>query len=157
MRSILVALLFCSAPLTANALDLSLVCTGSGSAPSASTTFGSATDLNGRTVYGNGTTVGRDHIADRVRVEIVGDTGRINIPRVMLPPLHNGADAGWRPLENLQITDDEITARFTINILNKPAVSIDRRSGTIDIHGFARFEFSGDCTRVENEPDAHAF
>lgn len=82
-------------------------------------------------------------------VEITGDSARIFVPPSLLPPVRGRSDAGWRPLDRLNITDDSITGRFDLNIFNKPTVEIDRTTGTIEIDGFGTTSYSGVCERVE--------
>jgi hypothetical protein len=42
-----------------------------------------------------------------------------------------------------------IRARYRLNGLNKPQVTIDRRSGRISVQGTAPYAFSGICDLVD--------
>lgn len=131
--------------------DLLLACSGSGDRTTASSSFGSVTSQYGDTYSGQSTQLRRETISERVMVEITGDSARIFVPASLLPPVRGRSDAGWRPMDRLEITDRSITGRFDLNIFNKPSVEIDRTTGTIEIDGFGDTSFSGVCERVEAE------
>lgn len=78
-----------------------------------------------------------------VQIELYGDHGRIHLGPKLVPPIHSGGDNGWWPLDNLVVTPDRITASYRINGLNKPKLTVDRRSGRITIQAITNF--SGQC------------
>lgn len=125
------------------ASSISLICFGGGSANKMQSstvdiwgTGGSATAQ----AYSN-ERVGFD---DQVNVEINEDnTGRIRVPRTMLPILRGGKD-GWFEFRNIKRTDHEITGSAAINVINSPKVRLDRLTGTINISGKAG-EYVGQC------------
>ena len=78
-----------------------------------------------------------------VQIELYGDQGRIHLGPKLVAPIHSGDDHGWWDLDNLVVTPDRITASYRINGLNKPRLTIDRRSGRITIQGMTNF--SGQC------------
>ena len=84
---------------------------------------------------------------DQVDVELAGQTGRIRLPRTMLPPM-NGGKAGWFELRKLQVTDRAINASVAVNFINKPKVHIDRVTGTITIAG-KNGDYNGRCKKVD--------
>lgn len=61
----------------------------------------------------------------------------------MLPPIRGGKD-GWFELENLKVTENEITGSAAVNVINSPKVRIDRLTGRISIAGKAG-SYSGEC------------
>jgi hypothetical protein len=78
-----------------------------------------------------------------VQVEIYGDHGRIHLGRDLVPPIHSGGSNGWWELDNLSVTPTLITASYRLNGMNKPKVTIDRRTGRIEIREMT--SFSGQC------------
>jgi len=81
---------------------------------------------------------------DEVAVEIEGDTGRIRVPDGVKPRIRSGGEDGWWKLKDVRVGDNEIKAKFTLNFMNSPEVTIDRLSGHIAIRGKAG-NFSGTC------------
>lgn len=78
-----------------------------------------------------------------VQIELYGDHGRIHLGPSLVPPIHSGGDNGWWDLSDLVITRDRITAGYRLNGMNKPRLTVDRRSGRIAIQ--AMTNFSGQC------------
>lgn len=129
----------------AYALDLSLVCDGSGSVNVTRTDTRTRFDHDGHRRTVNETTTHRRDTAGLVRVEIRQGSGRINVPSQVMPEFHAGSDAGWRPLDQLEITDERISGHFRHNFLSNPSVAIDRTTGSIAIEGLDGFNFAGEC------------
>ena len=93
---------------------------------------------------------------DQVNVEIKDDdTGRIRMPRVMLPPVHGGDD-GWMKLKDVKRSDREITATAAVNFINSPKVRLDRVTGRISIDGKAG-NYSGECQKFDPAAMAKRF
>ncbi|MDI1296032.1 MAG: hypothetical protein PSY12_09145 [bacterium] len=84
---------------------------------------------------------------DQVDVEVSDQSGRIRLPRVTLPMVHGGDD-GWFELKNVKVTHLAIDANAAVNIINKPKIHIDRRTGTIAITG-KNGDFSGQCRAID--------
>ncbi|WP_269792165.1 hypothetical protein [Stenotrophomonas sp. Iso1] len=78
-----------------------------------------------------------------VQIELYGDHGRIHLSQGLVPPINSGGDHGWWELDNLHISPDLITAGYRLNGMNKPRISVDRRSGHITIQGGT--SFAGQC------------
>lgn len=78
-----------------------------------------------------------------VQIELYGDHGRIHLGKDLVPPIHSGGSNGWWDLDNLSVTPDRITASYRLNGMNKPKLTIDRRSGRINLDGGT--SFSGQC------------
>ncbi|MBX7489423.1 hypothetical protein K3177_12945 [Qipengyuania sp. GH25] len=68
-----------------------------------------------------------------------------------IPPLHSRGQDSWWNLDAVVATRDTITAQYRLNGLNKPKLSIDRRSGRISIRGASDYAFSGSCDTVDSE------
>ena len=85
----------------------------------------------------------REGFSSDVQIELYGDHGRIHLSAPLIAPINSGGDHGWWDLDNLQVGPDRITASYRINGMNKPKLSVDRRSGRIDIQGGTTF--SGQC------------
>lgn len=86
---------------------------------------------------------GNEQFNSGVQVDIRNGEGRIHLAGKMIPPLNSGGTDGWWPLEDLQMGDDRIAARYKVNVLSRPTVEIDRRSGLINVKGSPGF--SGKC------------
>lgn len=82
-----------------------------------------------------------------VTVQIDGDAGRIRPARNMLPPIHSGNDDGWYEIADLSISRDMIHGEFKLNGLNRPKLTIDRRTGHITLDGLTKF--SGTCSPLD--------
>ena len=124
-------------------LTIHLICSGGGAANKGTVTTGYAQNNYGGAasaqVYGQ-TAVGFN---DQVNIDLIGDSGRIRMPRTMLPVIRGGKD-GWFDLKNLKISDGEITASAAINPINSPKVRLDRITGHLSISGKAG-SYSGLC------------
>jgi hypothetical protein len=128
----------------AAAETLSLACEGTGTYPEM--TQGSATVNNAR-VTTNSTRV--QNINAAVRFEMTDTGARIFMPPAMTPPMNSGSDGGWWHLDRIEATPEAIHGRFSLNLFNKPTVTIDRMAGTIEVDGNFRYHFLGQCERVE--------
>lgn len=137
-------------PTSANALDLKLRCDGVATFPEAEQTSASVMGAGGY-ASGSATTVRRGEIKDRMLVDIAGEAGRVRLPRVMVPPVNSGGEGGWWPLQDVTISDTEISGRFRLNPLNKPVVRIDRTTGAIEVQGSFKLSFRGACAVAEPE------
>lgn len=128
--------------MSAAALVIHLICGGGGSHVGTETAI--ARDLNNPS---NGIAVShraRSGYSDEVAVEISGETGRIRVPDGIKPQIRTGGEDGWWPLRNLEITDNEITGRISLNFMNRPRVRINRLTGRISING-RNGSFDGQC------------
>lgn len=123
--------------------SVSLICGGAGAANRVTVTNGYGFDSNGNSAFGTLTgqrSVGFD---DQVMVEINGATGRIRMPRAMLPPVRGGKD-GWFEIKNVRWTETEITGSVGVNPFNNPKLRLDRLQGHLGLNGKAG-DFSGRC------------
>ena len=93
--------------------------------------------------YTETTSLGTAQVGGSAQVEIHDGQGRVRLPKSLLPPLTTGADGGWFPIHGLSISDDQIRGSLKINGLNKPGLTIDRRSGRMKLDGMESFE--GNC------------
>jgi hypothetical protein len=132
----------------AQAETLHLVCLGAGSANKQTSTNVYAQDSAGNSGWAQATGSRAVPFGDQVNLEINDDdTGRIRVPRSMLPKLHGG-EGGWFNLKNIRKTDDEITGTAEVNFINSPKVRLDRRTGAIAINGKAG-DYSGECQKFD--------
>ncbi|MES2035085.1 MAG: hypothetical protein V4466_12995 [Pseudomonadota bacterium] len=136
---------------------LHLACEGVGSRLEQSTTYGNADSSTGASISGSTTSYYRERSQATVTVEIADDQGRIQMPSALLPPLRGGGQNGWWQFDQLTVGEDEILGRFSLNVLNKPKVRIDRRTGQISISGFAKLGFEGECRPFDPAPEARRF
>ncbi|KQV80919.1 hypothetical protein ASD15_13605 [Massilia sp. Root351] len=86
---------------------------------------------------------GKASFETAVNVSIHGDQGSIKMPKQLVPPINSGGDHGWWDLDDLIVGHDEIRARFRLNGLNKPTLTINRVSGVITVEGMIKF--NGRC------------
>lgn len=78
-----------------------------------------------------------------IQIELYGNQGRIYLGPKLVSPIHSGDDHGWWEIDNLVVTPDRITGSYRLNGMNKPKLTIDRRSGRITIQAVTNF--SGQC------------
>jgi hypothetical protein len=124
--------------------SLVLVCYGGGSKPTA-TTRPNYTWNSEKHKWEWGTTLQstQQGFSSDVQIEIYGDHGRIHLGPDLVPPIHSGGSNGWWDLTNLVVTPTLITASYRLNGMNKPKVTIDRRTGRIEIREMT--SFNGQC------------
>lgn len=155
MRTVLLALVLVAAPVCASAETLNLVCRGVGSRLEGRTGYGTAFSSTGQSSSASVTTYQRREREDELLVSVDEGAARIRVPTSILPALRAGGRDGWWVLNDVQVTDEQITGRFQLNFLNRPTVRIDRRTGSIAIEGFARSDFHGTCEAFD--PNARRF
>lgn len=135
-----------SAPSVACAQEadhISLVCLGAGSANRATSTYAYGTASNGVSGWGQALSQRSVPFDDQVTLELSGDTGRIRMPRSMLPALRGGKD-GWFEVEKVRWLENEITGVVQVSIVNSPKLRVDRLQGMISISGKTG-DYSGRC------------
>jgi len=146
-----------SAPGVALAEPLELSCRGV--ARFSETTQAQSTSWNGWDAPRNTTTTmtGTDSANAILRIRINAEgAGEIRVPSELTPLLRSGSKDGWRPFNELTLSDNEIRGRFTLNPLNKPRVLVDRRTGDIELTGWGG-GFTGNCERVPDGAEARKF
>lgn len=152
--AILLSALWASSP--ANADTIHLACLGAGSANKQAYSSATVQDNWGNSAWGQVVGTRSQPFDDQVNVEINDDdTGRIRMPRVMLPPVHGGDD-GWMKLKDVKRSDREITATAAVNFINSPKVRLDRVTGRISIDGKAG-NYSGECQKFDPAAMAKRF
>jgi len=131
-------------------IDMGLVCFGEGQRPALATRYGwTWNDRRDRYDYGNRTELSSQEFDASVTVQIWNGGGRIRLPRKLVPPIHSRGDGDWWDLTNVSSGREQITATYRLNGLNKPRVTIDRRSGRISIRGTGNYAFRGSCDRID--------
>jgi hypothetical protein len=132
--------------------DLGLVCFGEGQRPAAATRYGYTWDYEkGRYVYGNRTELTTQDFDASVTIQFWDNGGRVRLPDKLIPPIHSRGEHGWWELNQVSTNSDTITAEYRLNGLNKPKITIDRRSGRISIRGTGDYAFTGTCDTVNNQ------
>lgn len=128
---------------------INLVCYGEGERPTTNVRSGYEWDhRDHRYRPHNYVESGTDQFDTFVTIQIFGNQGRIRPSRKLVPPIHSGGSNGWWDLEDVDVSRDRIRARYRLNGLNRPRVSIDRISGQISIDGMSDFE--GRCDPVDS-------
>lgn len=123
---------------------LTLVCYGEGRRPTVENRYAYEWDEDrDRYVTRNRIESTNEEFDSEVQVDIRGTEGKIHLSEKLIAKLHSGDDEGWWELNNLKVSPDKITGRYRMNLLNKPRVTIDRRSGRINIDGAT--DFRGEC------------
>ncbi|MCA8917274.1 MAG: hypothetical protein KDB90_17920 [Planctomycetes bacterium] len=124
--------------------SLVLVCYGGGTRPTlkAETRYAWDDDKNKWRASDSVRATTEDFSSD-VQLELYGDHGRIHLGAPLVPPINSRGDHGWWELDNLQVGPERITASYRLNGMNKPKLTVDRRSGRISIEGGTTF--SGHC------------
>ena len=139
--------------ISGNDVDLGLVCFGDGSkngiASGTTWTWNRDRDRYESSQYSQSTTEVFDA---SLMVQVWDGGGRIRLPRSLIPPLNSRGDKGWWDLSDVSIGSDLIRGTYRLNGLNKPKVTIDRRSGRITVQGLASYGFRGTCDVIGHEP-----
>jgi hypothetical protein len=133
-------------------VDLGLVCFGDGSKNGvASGTRWTWNRDRDRYDYGRYTESTTEVFDASLMVQLWAGGGRIRLPKSLVPPIHSRGDSGWWELTDVRSGPDMITAGYRLNGLNKPRVTIDRRSGRITVQGMASYGFRGTCDTIGDE------
>ncbi len=124
--------------------SLVLVCYGAGTRPTVKTEPSYTwDDKRNKWHEADAVHASSEGFSSDVQIELYGDHGRIHLSGPLVPPINSGGHQGWWDLDGLQVTSDQITAGYRLNGMNKPRVTVDRRSGHIEIRGGTTF--SGQC------------
>ena len=127
----------------AQELNLALQCDGFGDSDTA--TFIDRTDGTTPAIIN-----GSRRTGERVVIVFDGEAGRVRMPPALQPNIRGRSEDGWRPLSEIEVSDDRITARFSFNFIDKPSIRIDRVTGMVEIRGMA-FNFQGECQPYDAE------
>lgn len=130
-------------------VTIGLVCFGDGSRDGLAS--GSQWRWNPRTEryeYGTYTEARRQIFDTSLMVQIWNGGGRIRLPRSLIPPINSRGDNGWWDLTDVRAGPAMITATYRLNGLNKPRVTIDRRSGRVIVQGLSNYGFRGACEQI---------
>lgn len=133
-------------------VDLGLICFGDGQRPGFATTYG--WQWNSRTNrydYGNRTEMTGQQFDASLTIQLWNGGGRIQLPKKLVPPINTRGSDGWWDLYDVQSGPEVITAKYRLNGLNKPSVTINRRSGQISIQGMNPYAFRGTCDVIDGE------
>lgn len=118
----------------AQAENFYLACVGGGSATKQTSSNAFATNSYGQSASGVITSTRDIGFEDQVNIEIIDDVGKIRMPRTMLPRIRGGKD-GWFEIENLKVSEKEITGSAAVSFINSPKLRIDRLTGNVSISG----------------------
>lgn len=134
------------APEGAGTAELGLVCFGDGQRPSFASssgwTWNSRTD---RYDYGTRTELSQEHFDASLMLQLWDGGGRIRLPKKLIPPIHSGGQGDWWNLDSVSMDPDVIRATYRLNGMNKPRLTVDRRSGRITVVGLGDYAFRGTC------------
>lgn len=133
-------------------VDLGLVCFGDGQRPGFATTYGYS--WNSRTKrydYGNRTEMTGQQFDASVMIQLWPGGGHIRLPKKLVPPINSRGNDGWWDLYDVEMGPDVIRAKYRLNGLNKPQITINRRSGQISIKGTEPYAFRGGCDLIDGE------
>jgi hypothetical protein len=136
-------------------VELGLVCYGEGQKPGAATRWGYSWDYDKDSyVYGNRTELRPQEFDASVMIQLWERGGRIKLPKSLVPPIHSRGDYGWWNLTDVSMARETIRASYRLNGLNKPTLTVDRRSGRISIRGTGDYAFRGTCDLIgaDNHP-----
>lgn len=133
-------------------VDLGLVCFGDGQRPGLATTYGySWNSRTHRYDYGNRTEMTGQQFDASVTLQLWSGGGRIRLPKKLIPPINTRGSDGWWDLYDVDMGSDVIRAKYRLNGLNKPSITINRRSGQISIQGTDPYAFRGSCDLIDGE------
>lgn len=139
--AVLVISTCCALPAAADTLNL--ICQGAGSANKDDYNSAYVQDSSGNSAWAQGMSERSVPFQDQVDVELDQDTGRVRMPRAMLPPIRGGSE-GWFEIKKVKWSDDAITGVVQVNILNSPKLRVDRLTGRISINGKSG-DYAGEC------------
>ncbi|MFZ2997017.1 hypothetical protein [Sphingobium sp.] len=131
-------------------IDIGLICFGDGQRPGFATSYG--WQWNSRTHrydYGNRTEMTGQQFDASLTIQLWAGGGRIRLPKKLVPPINSRGYDGWWDLYEVQSGPDIISAKYRLNGLNKPLITINRRSGQISIQGTSPYAFRGTCDTVD--------
>jgi hypothetical protein len=80
-----------------------------------------------------------------VMIQVWNGNGRIKLPRKLIPPINSRGAQGWWDMIDVTVDRDTIRGTYRLNGLNKPRVTVDRRTGRINIEGAYSYAFRGNC------------
>lgn len=121
-----------------NIVDLGLVCFGDGQRPGVETHYGwSWNSRTDRYDYGNRIEMTGQQFDASLMIQLWSGGGRIRLPKKLVPPINGRGSDGWWDLDDVAMGPDIIRAKYRLNGLNKPLITINRRSGEISIQGTA--------------------
>lgn len=130
-------------------VDLGLVCFGDGQRPGFATTYGYSWNSRTRRYdYGNRTEMTGQQFDASVSIQFWSGGGHIRLPRKLVPPINSRGNDGWWDLYDVEMGADIIRAKYRLNGLNKPTITINRRSGQISIVGTNPYGFRGSCDLI---------
>lgn len=133
-------------------LDLGVVCFGDGQRPGFATTYGwTWNSRTNRYDYGNRTEMTGQQFDASLTIQLWNGGGRIQLPKKLVPPINTRGNDGWWDLYDVQTGPDIIRAKYRLNGLNKPAITINRRSGQISIQGTNPYAFRGTCDLIDGD------
>lgn len=133
-------------------VDLGLVCFGDGSRSGlASGTRWTWNPDRDHYEYGTYNETRREVFDASLMVQLWSDGGRIRLPKSLIPPINSRGNNGWWDLYDVRTGRDVITASYRLNGLNKPRITIDRRSGRITVQGTASYGFRGTCDLIGDD------
>ncbi|HEX2558555.1 hypothetical protein [Phenylobacterium sp.] len=134
-------------------LDLELVCDGAFMTRVRTTTSVDVEDEDGNEATGTSISRTSVPVPRRILISISGDSGRVKLPADM-DSRRGLAPDGWRPFQELVVSEDKIEARLRFNALAKVRIVIDRMTGDIDYDGG---EFRGVCDKARAPLNAKRF
>ena len=88
------------------------------------------------------------HPEARLMVEVKDGAARVRLPPALVTAVNSGGEDGWWTATELKITDETITGRLRLNLVNKPGFRIDRLTGDIELGG--AYPFTGTCEKAES-------
>lgn len=131
-------------------ISLGLVCFGDGQRPALATTYGwSWNSRRDRYDFGNRSELTSQQFDASVTIQLWAGGGRVRLPKKLVPPINSRGSDGWWDLYDVSVQPDTIHARYRLNGLNKPEMTIDRRSGQITIQGLSSYQFRGGCDVID--------
>lgn len=133
-------------------VDLGLVCFGDGQRPGFATSYGYSWNSRTRRYdYGNRTEMTGQQFDASVSLQFWPGGGHIRLPKKLVPPINSRGNDGWWDLYDVEMGPDVIRAKYRLNGLNKPIITINRRSGQISIKGTDPYAFRGSCDLIDGQ------
>lgn len=132
---------FCAS--TAGAETVNLICIGEGARNETTVSSAHVQSSSGDAAWGTAYGERAVPFEDQVDIQLDGTTGKVRMPRAMLPTIRGGKD-GWFEIEKVKWSDDEIRGVVQVSFVNSPKLRVDRRTGRVTISGKSG-DYAGTC------------
>ena len=120
---------------SAQALDLNLRCPGVANVDT------SSVDIDKHGTYW---VPGSKTLPEVLRLKVTDGGVQAQLPKALVRGLGSGQE-GWRALDDVEVSEDQISGRYRVNLIRRALVKLDRISGDLSVEGGSGYSFRGGC------------